>query len=182
MISWSYSSPLSLSHLTSLTPTKSNLHLGDSLETAVSDPYIPSTKSHAPFPLFRSYQSNSLGLRHMYRFRNKADFYGEELLAPRPTPKLEVHPLSAVRDCLFNIFAATLHIVGRSSLRNLRTCHAVVTGTHLRFSTSFGVKNTRPTVLYLLLAAHARTQYVRYLLCRLHTVGSPAPLSAQINL
>jgi hypothetical protein len=41
-------------------------------------------------------------------FRNKLIFYGEELLAPRPTPKLEDHPLSAVRDCLFNIFAATL--------------------------------------------------------------------------
>jgi hypothetical protein len=39
-------------------------------------------------------------------------FYGEELLAPRPTPKLEDHPLSAVRDCLFNIFTATLHIGG----------------------------------------------------------------------
>jgi hypothetical protein len=37
-------------------------------------------------------------------------FYGGELLASRPTPKLEGHPLSAVRDCLFNIFAATLHI------------------------------------------------------------------------
>jgi hypothetical protein len=37
-------------------------------------------------------------------------FYGEELLAPRPTPKLEDHPFLAVRDCLFNIFAATLHI------------------------------------------------------------------------
>jgi hypothetical protein len=36
-------------------------------------------------------------------------FYGEELLAARPTPKLEDHPLSAVRDCLFKIFAATLH-------------------------------------------------------------------------
>jgi hypothetical protein len=32
-----------------------------------------------------------------------------EMLAPRWTPKLEGHPLSAVRDCLFNIFAATLH-------------------------------------------------------------------------
>jgi hypothetical protein len=40
-------------------------------------------------------------------FRNMVIFYGEELLAPRPTPKLEDHPLSAVRDC---IFAATLHI------------------------------------------------------------------------
>ena len=37
-------------------------------------------------------------------------FYSEELLAYRPTPKLEDHPLSAVRDCLFNIFSATLHI------------------------------------------------------------------------
>jgi hypothetical protein len=57
-------------------------------------------------------------------------FYREGLLAPRPTPKLEDHPLSAVNDCLFNLFAATLHIGGRSSLRNLRTRHAVVTGTH----------------------------------------------------
>ena len=57
-------------------------------------------------------------------------FHGEELLAPRPTPKLEDHPLSAVHDCLFNLFTATLHIRGRSSLRNLRTHHAVVTGTH----------------------------------------------------
>jgi hypothetical protein len=41
-------------------------------------------------------------------FRNKLIIYGEKLLAPRPTPKLEDRPLSAVRDCLFNIFAATL--------------------------------------------------------------------------
>jgi hypothetical protein len=41
-------------------------------------------------------------------FRNKLIFYGEELLAQRPTPKLEDHPLSAVRDCLFNLFTATL--------------------------------------------------------------------------
>ncbi|PNF30542.1 hypothetical protein B7P43_G09925, partial [Cryptotermes secundus] len=37
-------------------------------------------------------------------------FYGEELLAPCPAPKLEDHPLSAVRDCLFNIFSATPHM------------------------------------------------------------------------
>jgi hypothetical protein len=62
--------------------------------------------------------------------RNKASFYGEKLSAPRPTPKLEDHTLSAVRDCLFHIFAATLRIEGRYSIRNLKTCHAVVTGTH----------------------------------------------------
>jgi hypothetical protein len=37
-------------------------------------------------------------------------FYGGELLAPRPTPKLEGHLLSAVRDSLFDIFAAALHV------------------------------------------------------------------------
>ena len=39
--------------------------------------------------------------------------------------------MSGVRDCLFNIFAAAYHIGGRSSIRNLRTLHSVVTGTHL---------------------------------------------------
>ena len=32
------------------------------------------------------------------------------MLAPRPTPKLENHLFSAVRDCLFDTFAVTLHI------------------------------------------------------------------------
>jgi hypothetical protein len=64
-------------------------------------------------------------------FRNKICFYDEKLLAPHPTPKLEDDPLSAVRYGLFNIFSATLHIGGRSSIRNPRTRHAVVTGTHL---------------------------------------------------
>jgi hypothetical protein len=54
-----------------------------------------------------------------------------QLLAHRPNPKLKYHPLSAVRYCLFNTFAATLHIGDRSSIRNLRTRHAVVTGTQL---------------------------------------------------
>jgi hypothetical protein len=58
-----------------------------------------------------------------------AIFYGEELSTPRPNPKLEDHPLSAVRDCLFNIFAATLHIGGRSSIRNPWTRPAMVTAT-----------------------------------------------------
>ena len=56
--------------------------------------------------------------------------YGEELLAGHPTTMLEDHPLSAVRDCLFGLFAATLHIGSRFSIRNMRTRHAVVTGTH----------------------------------------------------
>jgi hypothetical protein len=43
-------------------------------------------------------------------FRNTLLFYGEGLLVPCPKPKLDDHPLSAVRDCLFNIFVATLRI------------------------------------------------------------------------
>jgi hypothetical protein len=61
---------------------------------------------------------------------NKTSFYGEEFSTPRPTPKGEDNPLSAVRDCLFNISGATLHIGGCSSIRNLRTRHAVKTGSH----------------------------------------------------
>ena len=57
-------------------------------------------------------------------------FHGEELLAPSPIPKLKDHSLSAVRDWLFNLFAVTLHIGGRSSIRNLRTRQPVVTGTN----------------------------------------------------
>ena len=64
----------------------------------------------------------------MWVFLKKV-IYREGLLAPRSSSKLEDHP-STVRDCLFNVFAATLHKGGRSSIRNLRTRHDVVTGTH----------------------------------------------------
>ena len=76
----------------------------------------------------------------LWIFRNKIRFNGEKLLALRPTPKLEDNLLSAVSDCLFNTFAATLHTGGRSSIRNLRTRHAVVTETHLSRITRFNVK------------------------------------------
>ena len=62
-------------------------------------------------------------------FLNNA-FYREGLLAPRPTPKLEDYPSSAVRDCFFCLFVATHLIGGRPSILNLRTRHAVVTGTN----------------------------------------------------
>ena len=59
-----------------------------------------------------------------------------QLLVHRQTPKLEDHPLSAVRDCLFGTFAATLHVGGRSDTQfNWHTedccpvgCHAVLFG------------------------------------------------------
>jgi hypothetical protein len=84
-------------------------------------------------------QRISPGPRLCDMFRNTVFFYGEELLAPRPTPKLEDHPLSAVRDCLFDVFAATLHIrrpflrpqPEDAPCRGDRDRHIVVTGTDL---------------------------------------------------
>ena len=93
---------------------------------------ILSSKSHVPFPLLGSYQIISPGPRlSVWMFRNVIRFYGDELSVRRPTPKLEDHPVSAVRDCLFNLFAATLHFRGRSSISSLRKLHSVVTKTHL---------------------------------------------------
>jgi hypothetical protein len=64
-------------------------------------------------------------------FVTRTHFHGEKLLDPRPTPKLEDHSLSAVRDSFFNIFAASLNTGGGSSIRIPRTRHATLTGTHL---------------------------------------------------
>lgn len=41
--------------------------------------------------------------------RNMLVSYGEKLLAPRSTLKLEDHPLSGARDILFSTLTATLH-------------------------------------------------------------------------
>jgi hypothetical protein len=106
-----------------------------SITAAVSEPALyrlltfPIPNLMTIFLLLMSYQIISPSPKlSVWRFRNKIRFYGEELLASRPVPNLKDHPLSAVRDCLFNIFAATLHTGGRSSIRNWRKRHAVVTG------------------------------------------------------
>jgi hypothetical protein len=51
-------------------------------------------------------RSNS---RLTVNFCNSLIFYGERLLDPHPTFKLEAHFLSAVCGCLFNLLAGTLH-------------------------------------------------------------------------
>ena len=125
-----------LTHLTSCTPTKSNLYPDNSLAAVVSEPalYILLTFHVSNLmPLFRCLGRTKVSVQVrglLYECFVTRYFYSEVLLAPRPTPKLD-HPLSAVRDCLFNIFSATIHIGGCSSIRNLGTRHAVVTGTHL---------------------------------------------------
>ena len=98
---------------------------------------VPTSARHLSLSWANSIQSPQLPLFCLQRkhldlwvFLNMG-FHGEALLAPRPTPKLEDHPSSAVHNCLLNLFADTLHIGGLYSIRNLRTRHAVVTGTHL---------------------------------------------------
>ena len=49
--------------------------------------------------LFLSWANNPGPRLYLSIFRNKICLHGEELLAPRPNPKLEDHPLSAVGDC-----------------------------------------------------------------------------------
>jgi hypothetical protein len=47
--------------------------------------------------------------RPSVNFCNRLIFYGERLLDPHPTSKLEAHSLLAVCGCLFNLLAATHH-------------------------------------------------------------------------
>jgi len=125
---------LRLSHLTSCTPTTSNLYLLIHwLLLYMNLTYTKFLTFHVPNLMSLS---NSLvvpkisrGPRQMYLFRNKASFYGEELLAPRPHPSWGP-PLVGCMPLLIHIFAATLHIVSRSSIRNLKT------GTHLTWKGS----------------------------------------------
>ena len=67
-------------------------------------------RPRVPLPLLASCQRTRLSPRSCETLRNIVSFEGEELLAPRPKSKLENHPPSAVRGCLFYIFAATVHI------------------------------------------------------------------------
>jgi len=55
--------------------------------------------------LLRSYQSISPGPRlSVWKFRNNIGFYGEELLAPRPTPSWRISPcrLSATAYAIYS--------------------------------------------------------------------------------
>jgi hypothetical protein len=70
------------------------------------------------------------GLFLMFMFRNRLIFYGEGLLAPRLTLNLEDTPcrLSAAA---YSMYSQLTSIAGGCpSIRDPRTRHAVMTGTH----------------------------------------------------
>jgi hypothetical protein len=103
------------SRLTSCTPTESNLYFEISSDIALSEPvlYILLTfqvpNLISIFFRLGRFSKESVQVRgFLWSFVTSLFFYDKELLAPRPTTKLEDHTLSAVRDYLFNIFAAAL--------------------------------------------------------------------------
>jgi hypothetical protein len=71
---------------------------------------IESTKSHALFSLLRSCQRISPSPRRFETFRNNKNFLRLGVVSPTPNLQAGGPTLSAVRNCLFNIFTATLHI------------------------------------------------------------------------
>jgi hypothetical protein len=114
--------------------------------------------------------------------------FHSELLASCPTPKLE-DPLSTARDCLFNIFTATLHIGGRSSIHNPRMHHAMVIGTHLQHGVNYRFNPlpalTYQSILDLNVNCQAkRTQtywHVRKFKCPLNKTQPSCPCSNDLN-
>jgi hypothetical protein len=73
-------------------------------------------------------------------------FLRRGVVSTSPNPQAGSPPLIG---CLFNLFTATLHIGGRSSIRNLRTRHAVVTGTHIHGLPSHDHPNTSHSVSHI---------------------------------
>jgi len=114
----SYSAPLY--HLTSCTPNKSNIYFANSMATVESDLDLYRFLTFQVPDLM--YLLHCLGCtkgsfqakRTIVLFIARPVFFGNELSASRPISKLEDHPLPVVLYCVINIFAAALHIAGRS--------------------------------------------------------------------
>jgi hypothetical protein len=105
-----------VSHLI-CTPTEPNLYIDIYFATVTSESALYRLRTlHVPdlisifLSLGRLFKYSVQVWDPLWHFILSLYFYGEELVAVGPIPKLEGHPFSAVRDCLFNMFAATLHI------------------------------------------------------------------------
>jgi hypothetical protein len=112
-----------VSHLLSREPTKSNLYIVNELATVLSE--------HDLFRLHTFHVPNFTNLFHciglpkgsvqaQVTFRNQTSFRRRAVIT---TPKAQAvgTPLVSFPRLLIHIFAATLHIGGHSSIRNLRT-------------------------------------------------------------
>jgi len=75
------------------------------MEAEVSLPHAFTSACHLSLSWALKYRAK---LEVLWNVSKHRTFYGKELPTFRLTPKLEDHPFLAVRDCSFNIFAATL--------------------------------------------------------------------------
>jgi hypothetical protein len=101
----------SLSHLTSCTPTISNLYLTNSLAAViVTLTYAGSSHSiyqiSCPFSIAYVIPKDQSRPVANVSISQQGKFLWRRVIRASPTQKLEDHPLLAVCDCLFNIFAA----------------------------------------------------------------------------
>ena len=106
-----------LSHVNSCTPTNFIHNSPIPFADAVTVPalyrvltfQVPNPTSL--FSLPKLYRSVNPGPKQAFMILNKTSFYGEQLTT-HSTPKLDNH-LSALKNCLFPISAAILHIGDR---------------------------------------------------------------------
>jgi hypothetical protein len=87
--------------VTSCNATRSKLVFANSLATVSSESILQTSnisyyKSRINFSLPGSFQRIHPIPNSWLKFHNKLQFYGEDLIAPRPTSKLEDHPLLTV--------------------------------------------------------------------------------------
>jgi len=68
----------------------------------------------------------------IWTFCNMIHFYGEEMLAPRPTPKLEDHPVSAVRlyVCVWETARAPIPVAAWSKAQFYSHSPAAIVGSN----------------------------------------------------
>jgi len=121
---------LSLSWATSPYPTSHFLKIHLKGTCPIQARKIPRTKSHVSFCCLGCTKV-SVHVRGLLFVSQNDTFLLLEDVSTSPKPQARGPPFVGFRDCLFCIFAATFYIGSRSSIRNLKTRHAVVTGTHL---------------------------------------------------
>jgi hypothetical protein len=101
-----------LSHLTSCSPTKSNLYFDISSSTLLSEPYITSTKSQVPFSELRPFiQSIRPGPRPFVTFRNKFIFTVKNCQPHVQPPNWRISP-SRLSIIAYSIYSQLSSISG----------------------------------------------------------------------
>jgi hypothetical protein len=92
---------------------------------------LPHSQQPCTCPYTEPYQRTSPGPRLCIVVCNLVIFYGEKLLAPFPNPSWRTTPcrLSATAYSMYSQLPSIS--AGGSSIRHLRTRHAVVTGTDI---------------------------------------------------